>query len=244
MACTPTQPQPTYPTFTCGLAQPSAWEDRKQVRNKGDTDSASLIQRAMYEHVAHERDCGWEPTAQQAHSTPFASIVASMLPLPHALPAMPQPTSLLPAVPGPRPSALCTGHRETPNARPPCCHAIIVPPCHCAATPQATIWVDVESLKEWEEIKRRRPKGKEVMLEEWRNARHPRFILSLSVSALTDMILVQYIRKRKLGKEHALFHANLRAGKARRQYRSAVQMHGAPKYMCKTLGEIPHAKAG
>ena len=26
-----------------------------------------------------------------------------------------------------------------------------------------------------------------------------------------------------LGKEHALFHANLRAGKARRQYRSAVQ---------------------
>ena len=64
---------------------------------------------------------------------------------------------------------VCTGHRETPNARPPCCHAIIVPPCHCAATPQATIWVDVESLKEWEEIKRRRPKGKEVMLEEWRN---------------------------------------------------------------------------
>ena len=53
-------------------------------------------------------------------------------------------------------------------ALPPCCHAIIVPPCHCAAPPQATIWVDVESLKEWEEIKRRRPKGKEAMLEEWR----------------------------------------------------------------------------
>jgi hypothetical protein len=47
-----------------------------------------------------------------------------MLPLPHALPAMPHPTSLLPAVPGPRPSAaLCTGHREIPMlarpARPP-----------------------------------------------------------------------------------------------------------------------------
>eukprot|EP00326_Haptolina_ericina_P040534 CAMPEP_0181257712 /NCGR_PEP_ID=MMETSP1096-20121128/50393_1 /TAXON_ID=156174 ORGANISM="Chrysochromulina ericina, Strain CCMP281" /NCGR_SAMPLE_ID=MMETSP1096 /ASSEMBLY_ACC=CAM_ASM_000453 /LENGTH=159 /DNA_ID=CAMNT_0023356053 /DNA_START=22 /DNA_END=501 /DNA_ORIENTATION=+ len=36
------------------------------------------------------------------------------------------------------------------------------------ALKQATIWVDVESLKEWEEIKRRRPKGKEAMLEEWR----------------------------------------------------------------------------
>jgi hypothetical protein len=110
-------------TFIYGLAQPSAWEDRKQARNEGDTDSASITQRAMYEHVAHECDCGWEPTAQQAHSIPFASIVASMLPLPHALPAMPQPTSLLPAVPGPRPSALCTGHRELPMlarlARPP-----------------------------------------------------------------------------------------------------------------------------
>ena len=69
-------------TLMLGLAQPSEWDDRNQVRNEGDTDSASLKQRAMYEHVARERDCGWEPTAQQAHSIPFASIVASMLPLP------------------------------------------------------------------------------------------------------------------------------------------------------------------
>jgi hypothetical protein len=41
-----------------------------------------------------------------------------MLPLPHALPAMPQPTSLHPAVPGPRPSALRTGHRELPMLEP------------------------------------------------------------------------------------------------------------------------------
>ena len=41
-----------------------------------------FTQRAMYEHVSHEGDCGWEPTAQQAHSVPFANIVASMLPLP------------------------------------------------------------------------------------------------------------------------------------------------------------------
>ena len=58
-------------TLMLGLAQPSEWDDRNQVRNEGDTDSASLEQRAMYEHVARERDCGWEPTAQQAHSIPF-----------------------------------------------------------------------------------------------------------------------------------------------------------------------------
>ena len=110
-------------TLILGLAQPSKWEDRNQVRNEGGTGSASLKQRAMQVHVARECDCGWEPTAQQAHSVPSASIVASMLPLPHALPAMPHPTSLPPAVPGPRPSVRCTGHREFPMlarpARPP-----------------------------------------------------------------------------------------------------------------------------
>jgi hypothetical protein len=84
--------------------------DKKQVRNEGDIDSASLTQHAMYEHVSHQCDCGWEPTVQQAHSIPFASIVASMLPLHPATPAIPRPTILHPAVPGPRPLyVLCTG---------------------------------------------------------------------------------------------------------------------------------------
>jgi hypothetical protein len=76
-------------TFIFGLAQPSAWEDKKQARNKGDIDSASLTQHAMYEHLSLKCDCGWEPTVQQAHSIPFASIVASMLPLHYPLPHLP-----------------------------------------------------------------------------------------------------------------------------------------------------------
>jgi hypothetical protein len=47
-------------TFIFGLAQPLVWEDKKQVRNEGDINSASLTQRAMYEYISHECDCGWE----------------------------------------------------------------------------------------------------------------------------------------------------------------------------------------
>ena len=107
-------------TLMLGLAQPSEWDDRNQVRNEGDTDSASLEQRAMYEHVARERDCGWESTAQQAHSIPLLPTLLPACCHCLALPAMPHFTLLLPAMPGPCPSAaLYTGRREIPRlARP------------------------------------------------------------------------------------------------------------------------------
>jgi hypothetical protein len=126
--------QPVCPQVPCGvhtntatsifgLAQLSTWEDRKQVRYEGDIDSAFLTQRAVYEHISRECDCGWSPPRNR----PTASLLPALLPTCchcHALPAMPHPTSLLPVVPGPRPSAaLCTGRREIPMlarpARPP-----------------------------------------------------------------------------------------------------------------------------
>ena len=61
-------------TIMFGLAQHSAWEDKQQVRNEGGTDSVSPTQRAVYEHVSHKGGaCGWEPTAQRAHSIPLAT---------------------------------------------------------------------------------------------------------------------------------------------------------------------------
>ena len=64
-------------------------------QERGRHRQASITQHTMYEHVAHKCDCGWEPTAQQAHCIPFANIVASMLPLPglarHASPHLAAP---------------------------------------------------------------------------------------------------------------------------------------------------------
>ena len=111
-------------TFINGLAQHSAWEDKKQVRNEGDIDNASLTQRAIYEHVSHKGDCSW---VQQAHSNPFASIVASMLPLHHpATHAIPRPTILHPAVPGPCMRFVQDALQSMPAwaARPLCSHSL------------------------------------------------------------------------------------------------------------------------
>jgi hypothetical protein len=83
VVCTPAQPQSSLASHTHTPSLPSAHgRTRSWSGYEGDIDSASLTQRAMYEHVSHKCDCGWEPTAQQAHSIPFASIVVSMLPLP------------------------------------------------------------------------------------------------------------------------------------------------------------------
>ena len=87
-------------------------------------------------HLARTR-LRLEPAAQQAHSAHFASIVASMLPLPHALPAMPHPTSLLPAVPGPR--ALCCALCRTPQNP----SARLARPAAFACVAYVCVWVGV-----------------------------------------------------------------------------------------------------
>jgi hypothetical protein len=115
---------------------------QEQGRHRQHIPHATCDLRA---HLARMR-LRLEPTAQQAHSVPFASIGASMLPLPHALPAMPRPTSLLPAVPGPR--ALCCALYRTPRylsarlARP-AAFACVVCGCVCVGWCDVPVPVDV-----------------------------------------------------------------------------------------------------
>ena len=102
-----------------GLAQPSAWEDRKQARNEGDTDRhPSRNIRCTSTSRTNATAAGSPP-----RSRPTASLLPTLLPACcHclALPAMPHLTLQLPATPGPRPSAaLYTGRRGIPRlARP------------------------------------------------------------------------------------------------------------------------------
>ena len=69
-------------TLMFGLAQLSAREDKKQVRNAGDIDSASSsnARRTSTSHTTAIAAVG--PQRSRPSSVLFASIVASMLPLP------------------------------------------------------------------------------------------------------------------------------------------------------------------
>ena len=70
------------PTPIFSLTQPSAWEDKQQVKSEGDIDGASSRNvRCTSTYRTNTIAAGSPHTAQQAHGVPFASIVASMLPL-------------------------------------------------------------------------------------------------------------------------------------------------------------------
>ena len=85
MPCTPKQPH-----LLVAAHNPNMVKDRRQVMDTGDIDSASSVQRTTYERISHDRDRGCAPPAHQPSSVHFASIIASMLPLPclacHAAP--------------------------------------------------------------------------------------------------------------------------------------------------------------
>jgi hypothetical protein len=126
------------PTPIFSLAQPSAWEDKQQVKNEGDIDGTSS-RNVPCTSTSHTKVIA---AGSPPHSRPTASLLPTLLPACcHclALPAMLHSTSLHPDLPGPRPSAaLCTKRREIPMparpARPP-------PPALCVRERER--WCDV-----------------------------------------------------------------------------------------------------
>ena len=105
-------------SFIFGLAQPSAWEDKKQVRNEGDIDSASS--HATLRCTSTSRT---QTNAIAAGSPPCSRLTASLLPA--SLPACCHCTTP------------CHACHPTPHHTAPCCAAAgpAAAPSHIVALP-------------------------------------------------------------------------------------------------------------